>query len=55
MANRLGEFATGRPGDANGTYEKVVRRTSYLLVYAATDETIVTLRVIHMARDRPEE
>jgi len=56
-AERLGEFATGRRGEQAGAYEKVVARTSYVLVYAIDESrnAIVILRVIHMARDRAEE
>jgi len=56
-AERLGEFATGRRGEQTGAYEKVVLRTSYMLIYAI-DETrnaIVILRVIHMAGDQAED
>lgn len=57
--NNLGEFATGRPGRVNGTYEKLVPRLSYILAYAIAfqdgREVIAILRVIHMARDWREE
>ncbi|WP_336814634.1 type II toxin-antitoxin system RelE/ParE family toxin [Bosea sp. MMO-172] len=57
--NALGEFATGRPGRVNGTYEKLVPRLPYILAYAIAAqggrEVIAILRVIHMARDWREE
>ena len=57
--NDLGKFATGRPGRVNGTYEKLVPRLPYILAYAIASqdgrEVIAILRIIHMARDWPEE
>jgi plasmid stabilization system protein ParE len=53
--NRLGEFATGRPGRVTGTYEKVVTGLPYIIAYALTDEAVVIVRVIHTARDWLEE
>jgi toxin ParE1/3/4 len=57
--NDLGVFATGRPGRVTGTYEKVVSRLPYLIVYAITGtgdrETITILRVIHAARNWPPQ
>ena len=53
----LGRFATGRRGRVAGTYEKVISRLPYIIVYALTPlagrETVVILRVIHTARDWP--
>jgi toxin ParE1/3/4 len=51
---------TGRMGRVNGTYEKVVSGLPYIIAYALGDElkgheTITILRVIHGARDWPEE
>lgn len=53
--NRLGEFATGRPGRVTGTYEKVVTGLPYIIAYALTDEAVVIVRVIHTARDWLED
>ena len=58
--NRLGEFATGRPGRVAGTYEKSVKPLPYILAYAIAApsgiaEQIVILRVIHTSRDWPPE
>ena len=55
----LGEMTTGRPGRVSGTYEKRVVRLPYIVAYAVTGrtgrETISILRVIHTARDWPDE
>ena len=58
-AAALGEITTGRPGRVSGTYEKRVTRPPYITAYAVTDrtgrETISILRMIHTARDWPDE
>jgi plasmid stabilization system protein ParE len=55
----LGEMATGRPGRVSGTYEKSVTRLPYIVAYALTQragrEVVSILRVIHTARDWPDE
>jgi toxin ParE1/3/4 len=55
----LGEMTTGRPGRVSGTYEKLVTRLPYIIVYGvikqAGRESVSTLRVIHTARDWPPE
>jgi plasmid stabilization system protein ParE len=55
----LGEFATGRPGRVSGTYEKPVPGLPFIIAYTitvtATGETVVILRMIHGARDWPDE
>ncbi|WP_085032584.1 type II toxin-antitoxin system RelE/ParE family toxin [Ensifer aridi] len=57
--NKLGDFATGRPGRVTGTYEKSLTRHPYILAYElrqiAERECVVILRVIHTARDWPVE
>ena len=57
--NDLGHMATGRPGRVSGTYEKPVRRLPFIIAYAITakggSENISILRVIHAARDWPDE
>jgi plasmid stabilization system protein ParE len=57
--NELGDFATGRPGRVSGVYEKLVPRLPYILAYSLAlqrgREVIAILRVIHTARDWPEE
>jgi toxin ParE1/3/4 len=56
---KLGEFATGRTGRVSGTYEKSLVRLPYILAYELTmiagRESVVILRVIHTARDWPDE
>jgi plasmid stabilization system protein ParE len=55
----LGEMATGCPGRVAGTYEKSVPRIPYIIAYALTRkggrEAVSILRVIHTARDWPDE
>ena len=55
----LGEMATGRPGRVSGTYEKSVTRLPYIVAYSLTRkggrEVVSILRVIHTARDWPDE
>jgi plasmid stabilization system protein ParE len=47
----LAEMPTGRPGRVGGTYERVVRKTPYILAYTLSDTTIRIARIIHGARD----
>ncbi|WP_044560236.1 type II toxin-antitoxin system RelE/ParE family toxin [Azospirillum sp. B4] len=54
----LGRRALGRKGRVTGTYEKVVTGLPYIIAYKfiadpAEGETLVILRVVHMARDWP--
>jgi toxin ParE1/3/4 len=58
----LEDFATGRPGRVTGTYEKSVTGLPYIIAYeiipaheSSAGEAIAILRVIHTARDWPEE
>jgi len=56
----LAAMPTGRKGRVSGTYEKPVHALPYIIAYALGDEprgheTITILRVIHGARDWPEE
>lgn len=57
--DRLGEFATGRPGRVTGIYEKSVPRLPYIIAYELTTqgggEAVAIVRVIHTARDWPNE
>lgn len=57
--NKLGEFATGRPGRVTGTYEKSLAPLPYIISYElrliAGRECVVILRVIHTAREWPPE
>lgn len=58
-AAQLEDFATGRPGRVAGTYERSVTALPYIIVYEIiprdTGEVVAILRVIHTARDWPEE
>lgn len=54
-ARRLAEMPTGRSGRVLGTYEKSVGRTPYIIAYVIQGEMIVILRVIHGARNWPDD
>lgn len=41
----------GRPGHAPGTFEKIVLRTSYLIVYELAGDELRVLKLFHMAQD----
>lgn len=56
--NAFGEMPTGRPGRVAGTYEKSVTGLRTIIAYALTrraDRIVSILRVIHTARDWPDE
>ena len=50
-ARRLALPPIGHPGRVEGTYEKRVSKTPYIIAYAVTDEALTILRVIHTSRD----
>ena len=50
----LSEMPVGRAGRVAGTYEKPVTRTSLIIAYRVTAETIHIIRVIHAKRNWPE-
>jgi plasmid stabilization system protein ParE len=58
-AMTLSDIPTGRPGRVIETYEKPVIRRPYIIAYAITSnpttESISIVRVIHTAREWPEE
>ncbi|MFZ4748475.1 MAG: type II toxin-antitoxin system RelE/ParE family toxin [Sphingomonas sp.] len=58
-AAQLEDFATGRPGRVAGTHEKSVTGLPYIIAYEIVPrdagEIVAILRVIHTARDWPEE
>ncbi len=58
-AAQLEDFATGRPGRVAGTYEKSVTGLPYIIAYEIVTrdagEAVAIVRVIHTARDWPEE
>ena len=55
----LGEMTAGRPGRVGGIYEKPVIGLPYVIAYAITfrdgREAVSILRLIHSARDWPDE
>jgi len=53
---RLAEFPeSGRPGRIDGTRELVISRAPYIVAYRIAGNAIRVLRVIHGAREWPEE
>ncbi|SFH98065.1 Plasmid stabilization system protein ParE [Bosea sp. OK403] len=55
-ARTLAEMPTGRPGRVGATYERTIPRLPYMIAYAIPETSrLVILRVIHNARDWPEE
>lgn len=58
--DRLAAMPTGRKGRVSGTYEKPVSGLPYIIAYALGDEpkgheTVTILRIVHNARNWPEE
>lgn len=53
--DHLGDQPTGRPGRVKGTYEKVVQKTSYIIAYSLTATSVNIVRIIHAARDWPDD
>lgn len=51
----LSDWSTGHPGRVRGTLEKVVPKTSYIIAYTLSDETVTILRVIHGRRHWPDD
>ncbi|MDP3198033.1 type II toxin-antitoxin system RelE/ParE family toxin [Tabrizicola sp.] len=58
-ASALSDIPTGRPGRVTDAYEKLVTRLPYIIAYTISSspagEVIAIVRVIHTARDWPEE
>ena len=50
----LSEMPVGRAGRVAGTYEKPVTRTSLIIAYRVTAETLHIIRVIHAKCNWPE-
>jgi toxin ParE1/3/4 len=46
---------SGRPGRVEGTREVVIRRTPYVAAYRIAGDTVTILRVLHGARQWPED
>ncbi|MGB3501819.1 MAG: type II toxin-antitoxin system RelE/ParE family toxin [Mesorhizobium sp.] len=51
----LAEIPTGRRGRVGGTYEKPVQKTPYIVAYSLTNTSVTILRIIHSARDWPQD
>jgi plasmid stabilization system protein ParE len=47
----LASIPIGHPGRVEGTYEKRVLKTPYIIAYALNEETLTILRVIHSSQD----
>ena len=58
-ASALSDIPTGRHGRVTDTYEKSVTRLPYIIAYAISSspagQVIAIIRVIHTARDWPDE
>ncbi|MGD9814270.1 MAG: type II toxin-antitoxin system RelE/ParE family toxin [Hyphomonadaceae bacterium] len=50
---RLTRHDTGRPGRVDGTREKSVADTNYIIVYEIHDDMLFIFRIVHTARDWP--
>lgn len=58
--DKLGQMATGHKGRVSGTYEKLIAKLPYIISYVLHvlpdgKEAITILRIIHTARNWPEE
>lgn len=53
-ARLLAEMPVGRPGRVQGTYEKPVLGSPYIIAYLLSEATLTILRVIHVRRDWPQ-
>lgn len=51
----LSKRPIGRPGRHEGTYEKSVQNTSYIICYTLTEESVDLVRVIHSAQNWTED
>ena len=47
----LAKRPVGRPGYAEGTLEKIVQQTSYVLVFELAGDELRILRLFHMSQD----
>ncbi len=50
-AESLAKRPIGRPGYADGTFEKIIRDTSYILVFELPGDNLRILRLFHMSQD----
>jgi plasmid stabilization system protein ParE len=53
-AAELRQSNTGRIGRIEGTFEKLLRRQPYIILFEMTDHEVRILRVVHTSRDWPE-
>ncbi len=54
--NLLGRLPrSGRPGRVEGTRELVITRTPYIVAYRIIGDTVHILRVLHSARQWPDD
>jgi toxin ParE1/3/4 len=51
--DRLGDLPTGHPSRVGGLYEKLVQKTSYIVAYSVSGDTVYVARIIHGNRDWP--
>lgn len=47
----LAKRPIGRPGQAEGTFEKIVLKTSYLLVFELVGDELRVMRLFHMSQE----
>lgn len=50
-AASLGRRPAGRPGYAEGTFERIVTKTPYVLVFELAGDELRILRLFHMSQD----
>ena len=47
----LAKRPIGRPGYAEGTFERIVTRSSYVIVFELAGDELRVLRLFHMSQD----
>jgi plasmid stabilization system protein ParE len=45
---------TGRLGRIDGTFEKVLRKQPYIILYETNDDEVHVMRIVHTAQNWPE-
>ena len=50
---QLAEFVSGRVGRVPGTFEKIVRRQRYIILFEVDEAVVRVLRVVHRSRYWP--
>lgn len=53
--HELASRPIGRPGQAADTFEKIVLKTSYVVVYELCGDELRVLRLFHMSQDWRDE